>query len=237
MGTLPLLGAGPSAPGATDALLTGLAAYYRLDEASGVAIDATGGTSLADNSTVQAITGKVNGGRYYQRANGEYHSLADDAAHSMGAGVQLTIAGWAQLKSILGGGFGATGIVHKANEYSLHFWEDPSRFTFYAENATDGGQHCQATTFGLPAINTWYFIACGWDGTNQWISVNDGVHDTAALANGIQNGTSAFALGNGWANLYDGYLDEVGLWKRTLTAGELTYLYNGGAGRTYADFH
>jgi hypothetical protein len=223
-------------PSSSPDVLTALAAYYELNEASGVAIDATGGTSLTDNNTVQAVAGVVDGARYYQRSNNEYHSLADDVAHSLGAGVQFTIAGFVQLKSILGGGGGATGIVHKTSEYSLHFWEDPSRFTIYCENAIDGGQHLQATTFGLPVINTWYFIACGWDGTNQWISINDGVKDTVAWANGVQDGTSDFTLGNGWSNSYDGYIDAMGLWKRTLPAATITWLRNAGAGRHYSEF-
>ncbi len=35
--------------------------------------------------------------------------------------------------------------------------------------------------------------------------------------------------------LWDGLISLMGFWKRTLTADEKTWLYNGGIGRTYAE--
>jgi hypothetical protein len=82
----------------------------------------------------------------------------------------------------------------------------------------------------------WYFLAGGWDGANVWISRNNAGTVTSALANGVQDAAFAFNLGAfNAANFLNGQIDSAGIWKRTLTAAELTFLWNSGAGRTYAE--
>jgi hypothetical protein len=48
--------------------------------------------------------------------------------------------------------------------------------------------------------------------------------------------TAAVNIGRGGVaspQYHDGRIDEVGIWKRVLTAAERTQLYNGGLGYTY----
>jgi hypothetical protein len=49
--------------------------------------------------------------------------------------------------------------------------------------------------------------------------------------------TTPFQLSGrgGAANLWAGYLDEVGIWSKVLSTNEITDLYNGGAGQTMCD--
>ena len=50
-------------------LNTSIVAYYKQDEASGIAIDEVGSNDLTDNATVTSNTGKVGTARQYTAAN------------------------------------------------------------------------------------------------------------------------------------------------------------------------
>lgn len=93
---------------------------------------------------------------------------------------------------------------------------------------------------GGSATNTWYFVyACHNTSSNTiGISVNNGALQTTPFT-----GPSFFSLaplsigallcnGLGLRDL-DGKIDEAGFWKRSLTASEITALYNSGSGLTY----
>jgi hypothetical protein len=67
------------------------------------------------------------------------------------------------------------------------------------------------------------------------IQVNNGPVDSLPYSSGVAISTSPFAIGatGNAIDLLDGAVDEVGFWKRVLTAQERTALYNSGLGLTY----
>lgn len=72
------------------------------------------------------------------------------------------------------------------------------------------------------------------------IQVNNGTPDSAATSGTAPNTSAAeFRIGAreyaGFEGYFDGLIDQVGIWKRVLTAQERTDLYNAGAGLSYAD--
>jgi hypothetical protein len=66
-----------------------------------------------------------------------------------------------------------------------------------------------------------------------------GTRDTVAYSADIYDGasTNPLQIGRyaGGSQYFDGALDEVLIYKRSLNAGEIGWLYNAGVGRTYAD--
>jgi hypothetical protein len=87
---------------------------------------------------------------------------------------------------------------------------------------------------------TWYNVIAWHDAVNNQlgISVNN-VATTVAHSGGVRAGNAEVRIGSGETGgneEWDGLIDEVGVWKRVLTAAERTQLYNGGAGITYP-FH
>ncbi len=90
------------------------------------------------------------------------------------------------------------------------------------------------------ASDTWVFLIATYTNSDKTprLYQDDGAENAgSAIFNGIANTTAAFVLGaaGDTSQRMDGLIDEVGVWRRILTSGERTWLYNSGAGRSYAD--
>jgi hypothetical protein len=73
------------------------------------------------------------------------------------------------------------------------------------------------------------------------MQVNNGTVTVANYAAGVYDSQASLVIGAGFINpatVYANiYVDEVAFYKRVLTAGERTWLYNNGAGHTYTDLN
>ncbi len=226
-------------------LSTNLIAYWKLEEASGTRLDELSGCGgsgcdLSDNNTVTQAAGKQNNAALFTAANSEYLLKADHADLSAG-NIDFSIGAWVYLASkgadrAIVSKYLATG---NQREYMILFSSGADRFRF--QTSPDGTNvfSTTANALGSPALNTWYFVFAwhdaGADTLN--IQVNNGTVDTlSSYTGGIVDGTADFMIGsyNVHTSLFwDGRIDEVGIWKRTLTAAERGYLYNAGNGCTY----
>lgn len=235
--TITTLGAGKGTLAVASPLLTGLVSYWKLEEASGTRFDAHGTNHLTDNNTVTQATGRVGNAAQFTGSNLEFLSIADNSSLSMGAGARFTLAAWVYLTSK---GDTRNIIAKRAGvgdlEYYMRYNLASDRFNL--EVSPDGFTpvtSVDANASGSPALNTWYFVVAGYDGSQLLIQVNNGTVNTQPYNSDVYDGGSLFQLGawSGANELWDGRIDEAGLWKRWLTAGERTQLYNGGAGLTY----
>lgn len=214
------------------ALTDNLVSWWSLDEASGTRYDSHGTNHLTDNNTVGSATGKVGNAASFVAANSESLSIVDNASLSMGAGVRLTIAAWVHATSLAF----ENNIVAKRTghlEYYLRVRNNRFDFEVSATGATP-----VYTVVGANTITTgvWYFVVAGYDGTNLFLSINDGALRTTAYIGDIFDGTSSFVVGSRGTNDYwTGEIDEVAIWKRALSSAEITELYNSGAGVSYAN--
>ncbi len=237
---------GSSAPASP--LITSLAGYWNMDEASGNAIDSLGISTLTDNNTVTANTGKVAGCRQFTQANYERFSHADSAALSTGD-IDFTIACWVYADSFTG----QTGIVTKCPptlagaEFFLGHNQGTRRLQFYTFTSNLIYTGIDANNLGNTSTATWYFVVAWHDSVADTVNiqVNDGTANAASFTTGGNDGNADFTIGS-WSSptesvptlnqFWDGRIDEVGFWKRKLTAGEKTQLYNSGNGVTYPTF-
>jgi hypothetical protein len=89
--------------------------------------------------------------------------------------------------------------------------------------------------------NTWYHLVADYRASDNRIRliVNDGTPVTTTGSSAATVGSTEFQLG---ARKFLGFedpiangsrIDEVGIWKRLLTSGEISDLYNGGSGLSY----
>ncbi len=208
--------------------LTSLISYWSLDEASGNAIDAHGTNSLNDNSTVGATTGKVSGARDFSGSS-EYFDRPSNSDLQVDS-TSATWAGWVYLNNASNG-----GSVLSKSDFPWDHTEYYIRYSSSRFNISGSTGFASADTFGAPSSATWYFLVCEYDFANSLlrIGVNDGTMDAASGT--ITSGASTFTMGETTGAFLPGRLDEWSFWKRLLTSGEKTWLYNSGSGRSYTD--
>lgn len=225
-------------------LTTSLVSYWKLDEASGTRADFYGTNNLTDVNTVPSNTGKVGDAAEVLSTNSEYLTLTDNASISVGD-IDFTFAGWLWLDSVITSNrdFIAQWRDDGANQAShlLQYAVAPtSAMRFLVSSDGSAATQVLGTTFGALSVDTWYFIVVYHSAaTNEiGVSVNNGTFDTAAHAGGAFDSSFDFRLGahNSTATGFtDGRFDEVGFWKKKLSAQEITDLYNGGNGQTMVD--
>lgn len=220
-------------------LLTGLLAYWTMEEASGDRADSSGsGLTLSASGTVPSRTGiSGDGADVVARGTGYLYSTADDAKLRVPAA--RTWACWIYLDNLPSAG------------YPMSHWGSGGDFCIYVSAA--GAVACTLMGSGVETATTpdstvatagWYFL-CAWydpaagaNGTG-YIQVNAGTVYTVALgAAHVATAEADFCIGPLRSNYgdWDGAIDEVGIWDRVLSADDRIALYNGGAGLTYADF-
>lgn len=228
---------GWAAPCSAQDLLTNLIAAWKLDEASGNAIDAHGSNDLTDVNAVGAGTGLVYPtARDFEVTDAEYFAIADNANLSTGD-IAFTIAIWFKLES-------NTGFPGLLNKYSSSAGQ--REFTVYVNGIAVKFQYSSdGTAEALVSANdagittgVWYFVVVDHDpvGNVCGIQVNNGTRETAAHSGGVFDSTSPFEIGSaisGGSNSFDGLIGPVYFWKRALTTEERTALWAGGSGFAY----
>jgi hypothetical protein len=222
-------------------LLTNLYAYYKLDEASGNALDASGADLNLPNysNPIGTTTGVINGARNWNSGGSAYFYEPDTTKFSPGSN-HFSFSIWVNLANTTQSG-GDTGLLTKCatsgqRKYIL-FYDTSHKFQFWVSD--NGTIWTKATWPTSPSANTWYNVTGGWNGTNVWISVNAATRVTAPFSGPLHQDAIGFQLGfeAGSGSAFSGKLDEFGFWVgRDLTNCEVSQLYNGGAGLPFSSF-
>lgn len=227
---------GGFSPDTDGALESGLVAYWPLEETSGTRSDVRRSNHLTDNNTVTSNPGIRGNAGQFTRANTEFLSIGDTTDLSMGGPeISFTIAAWVYPDSINGQGIitKATSGAGTSAEYALWFTGSGAQIDLYvADDVTLTTVRSSPLTIG-----SWNFVTAWHDAAlNQIaISINNGAAATAPHTVGSYDSSGGLEIGSwrpttGW--VWDGRIDEVGIWKRVLTVQERTDLYNGGNGNT-----
>jgi len=212
-----------------------------MEEASGTRVDSepTGTPQdVADNATVTQTTGIIGNAAFFTAANSEFLSRADSADLSAGD-IDFSATAWVKLATV--GQFQT--IIGQYGGAGQRSWQiragTTTNFEFVVSPDATASTTRGATTFGIIPVNTWCFIFAAHDSVNNLIkiSVNNGTVQTTAYSTGVIDSASDFRIGANLSGFYvDGAIDEVGLWKKVLSAAEITELYNAGAGKTCCPF-
>ena len=214
-------------------LLDDLKAYYALEDVT----DAVGSLDLTNSGGVTFVAGQVN--NCGQFPGTEVLTYVPDAGHVI-AGADATIAFWAKIANP------ATGpdIVCKWSavaadyEYTVYTDTAPARLTVRFWNAVSGSSNNY--TWNLdPAIDfdAWHFYLVSYTNSvpEAEVFVDNVSYGVLTITQPAGTNAGTFAIGStpnlAWP--VNGYVDEVGLWGRLLTAAERDALWNAGVGDTY----
>lgn len=224
-------------------LLTSLVSYWKMDEASGNALDANGSNDLTDVNGVGADTGKINGGRRPAQSGSKYFTHADSASFSPG-NTDFTFGIWVNGDTLAF----FDGVLFKSDsatnvEYGLFYNQVSSRMVWFVSSDGINAVTVSADNAGALSTGTWYYVIAWHDSVNDVIGIRiqgGGVSDTANTAShsaGVFDGTADFTVGGSATSArWVGVLDELGYWSRVLTTGDGTSLFNSNSGLPYSSF-
>lgn len=210
-------------PPPTIYLSNGIAAWFSLDEASGIRYDATtNAINLDDSGTVFQTNGVVSGAAWFTDGTSALtnYNCFDFTTNSW------TIAGWFLLNDI--------------SSYQIFFGiEDSSTEIFLAQYNTDNTiSALMAPAWQVATINysfateTWYFMAVVYAASNSTASLIISGVDTNTPATFTWPANSAplkvtMGMRPNGASPFLGALDEWAFWSRNLSLSEIETLSSG----------
>jgi len=217
------------------ALIDNLLAYWRFEEASGAVDDAhTGGYDGTNNGADYQATGIINYAYNYVAGSSDYVEIDNEEAMRLSGG-SYTISLWFKADST-----GDSRIIWKSwsttgqADYDLYFSSNTLNWRMQDDTATANG---------ASSTGTWYHIVLVRDLGAETMTLyidsvaqNDVGSSTATTVTGNDNEEMQLAryyYGTTAGGYFDGIIDEVGIWTRALTSGEVGELYNSGNGFAY----
>lgn len=246
---VPMTGAGLGVPSGLKGLQNNLSAFWSLEEASGNAADDTANANtLTQTNNPVSTTGVVGNARAFVRASSQSLTRASTASLQTG-NIDYSFSFWVKLTSKPASADGMIFLnkgsqVNNQVEYQI-FWDQPTdriKFEVYDGNTTQRGS-VAANNLGSPATATWYNIVC-WHsagGAQIGIVVNNGTANTVATSGATGSNAQQFTMAVNWTfpgssnGFLDGVIDQCGFWQnRVLNSTDISNLYNGGAGLSYA---
>lgn len=204
-------GYGYGGGGGGGGLSSGLQAFYRLSDTS----DSSGnGNTLTNNGGVTFSSGKIGNAANLQGNQTLTAQIASITSGSPGSySCWINRNGIEEVPLCVVKAFGTS--VYADSHIG-------GRLAFYLPST--GNEPSQSL-----ASNVWVHVVLSHDSTiGVKLYVNGQLFHTENTANAFQD--SAFTLGAGDGQNGKGLVDAVGIWNRALTLGEVSSLYNSGAG-------
>ena len=216
-----------------------LVSYYKLDESSGSILDAHGSNGGTYNGALYSQIGKINTAIGFDGDN-DYISIPD-TSNELKTATDGSISLWFKTNTILG----QKALISTGDSTSTtipYFFLGIDGDELYL-TGNDGANNAEKTNNSNLLIDTWYHAVWTNDGTNNSFYLN-GILKTKTLIAGSTGkwfgdiaGTDTFAIGvldrqTDYAN-YNGTIDEIGIWDKSLSSTEVEELYNSGNGLPY----
>lgn len=223
------------------ALTSGCQAYWKADESSGNMSDSTANANtLVNGSSVPFVAAKINNGTDLESGSTDYFSIADASQSGLDLTGDFTITAWLNPESISALHVLASKDQGQPNRSYAVGLRDIAGTKYMEWLLSTDGQNANTNNYRVASasITTGSFKFYVWTYTSSSGSCQGYINNTSigstTGSSGIYNSTADFQLGRSeTANYFDGIADEIGVWNRVLTSGELTTLYNGGTGIQY----
>jgi hypothetical protein len=204
-----------------------LVAAWIKDDLSGGSTDSHGSYNLTANLTPGSASGRVNNARTYTQANERHEITAQSAfaplqTHSITMAFKSAdiatpdIVIWESERTT-----GGTKYQIYLNNTNMHYSQ---------ESVPANG----VTLTGATSNNTWYFLACGYDGSSFWGSLGGAAKTTGGSVTAVSD-TATLKMGCVGAISDTITLDQVFYWSDTLTNAEISWMFNSGSLRSLSD--
>jgi len=140
---------------------------------------------------------------------------------------KITVEAWVRPSSLSGLGCIVGNYSTPANEMQFVIRREGStQYRFWL--GTNGG-YTSVNSVAVPTLNVWQHIAGTWNGTVASIYVNGVLSATASITyTSLCTTSNSLRIGaNGIGENFNGYIDEVRIWNRSLCASEIVNNMNG----------
>ena len=214
------------------ALTDDLLAYYKLDGASGTVIDSTGNANGTNSGATRNIAGKINKSFDFEETDGDSVNISNGASpgDALDFTGDLTFCTWIKPESYPNTQNYIIGKRDAAAGYQYVFRvSSAGNMSFLAS-----GGAVQSANTSVP-IGSWSFLCVVREDAANTTFYYNGYQDSTFVSKSIAHKNNDVRLGNadfGGVD-WDGLIDEVGMWNRTLSAAEITELWNSGSGFSY----
>ena len=228
-------------------LLTGLQWHWDLGSASATITDQQSGLVLTKGGTATTVTGGApDGGDCVSvgSAAGWYFNSSVPRTIDTNSGFSVNIWAYSTGTSAVGN----WAISHRAEPATANNWQIITRLVSTSTDTCtthDGAGSVRRADYTQQAINGWHMFTLVDSGNVGSLKLYvDGVlRDTDATtlttrqtaAQPFAIGTSSWDLGNA-VTTHRGRLFAASVWGRVLTAGDITQLFNSGAGLRFSAF-
>jgi len=227
-------------------LLNGLVSYWKFDNVSALTTpDSVGANTLTLNAANSGVGGGIINGDLDIGAGGSYATHADNADFSPAANTSIAFSGWISASDYTNGGntiaFCTKSDGAANGQYQLYIDPGTNRLAWVCFD-TGANVNGAFLTPGKPVAG-FHHVACGFDSPTKAVyAYYDGVFvfSVPLVTSSIQVKALDFRFGE-WAAgglpaVPNQRVDEFGMWHRTLSATDVTTLYNGGAGLPLSSF-
>ena len=197
----------------------GLVAAWGFDEGFGTTtVDRSANANTGTlSSATWSTTGKFGNALSF---NGSSASVNVPDSNSLDLTTGMTIEGWVQPAT--GGGFRTLIVKERPGDlvYGLYSSSDTNRPQ--SQVTISPPARLLDGTAAIPS-GVWTHLAATFDGTTQRLYANGTQVSSVAVAGSIMTSTSALKIGGNsvWGEWFSGLIDEVRVYNRALSAGEI----------------
>ncbi|KKN04646.1 hypothetical protein LCGC14_1095320 [marine sediment metagenome] len=227
----------------TSGLNIGLISFYKLNETTGSVIDSAGPNNGTNVGATRGVVGIINNSFNFTATNQDSVNLSNGTDFNFdGITDPMSISLWVNFESFVA----VNTFISKEEDGSPFIgWEyghDGSNIFFaFVRDGTES-----ITVRKTITLNTgqFYHMVIVYPGTGDANDVNifiNGTNQTGLsiiqnnLVSSVENSINTLiGARDKVLNPFDGRIDEIGIWNRSLTQAEVTQLYNNGDGITFS---
>ena len=231
----------------TESLSVGLVAYWDFENATADSTNLIDNIAGKHNGTLNAnmgasnwITGKIGNGLHFNGID-ELVTVLDDV--EIRATTNLTFGGWVKIAGNQGsaqGYFFSKRVDDTDMDYEIGLTYDTGAGNDYYYGAVHDGVARQSVLMGPPYTLSynWYFVIYRVTDANLSGYLNGSIINSKAISAGLDTSTADLTFGRRefvqTTTWFNGTMDEVAIWNRSLTDAEISDLWNNGDGITYS---
>lgn len=224
------------------AITDNLLSYWKLDESSGNASDSVASNTLTNVNTVTYGTGKINNGADFGSTNSD--RLLGNASNLGITGGAVSISVWFKISTQPSSGDTQSIIRLSENtnktDVSIRYINTGGTYTLEFGRGKNGVGDNTIVRTGQLTTDVWYHAVLSYNATTLYGYFNGTeVSNTSASGSGSGANPNYLTVGGHYNSAlsyffpFKGLADEIGIWTRGITSGEVTELYNGGSGVQY----